>query len=164
MLDFTPLDGKDAVAVNEMSHLATDIVREHFDPLIGKAQNDYMLARFQTPQAIEEQTAHGSRYYFVRENGQDADFVAFYPRDGKMYLSKFYLKKEMRGKGYAHEMLSFVLDETKKAGLPAVFLNVNRYNDACRAYEALGFTVARYEVNDIGNGFVMDDAVYEYTL
>ena len=57
MLDFTPLDGKDAVAVNEMSHLATDIVREHFDPLIGKAQNDYMLARFQTPQAIEEQTA-----------------------------------------------------------------------------------------------------------
>lgn len=81
-----------------------------------------------------------------------------------MYLSKFYLKKEMRGKGYAHEMLSFVLDETKKAGLPAVFLNVNRYNDACRAYEALGFTVARYEVNDIGNGFVMDDAVYEYTL
>lgn len=125
MLDFTPLDGKDAVAVNEMSHLATDI---------------------------------------VRENGQDAGFVAFYPRDGKMYLSKFYLKKEMRGKGYAHEMLSFVLDETKKAGLPAVFLNVNRYNDACRAYEALGFTVARYEVNDIGNGFVMDDAVYEYTL
>ena len=114
MLDFTPLDGKDAVAVNEMSHLATDIVREHFDPLIGKAQNDYMLARFQTPQAIAEQTAHGSRYYFVRENGQDAGFVAFYPRDGKMYLSKFYLKKEMRGKGYAHEMLSFVLDETKK--------------------------------------------------
>lgn len=94
MLDFTPLDGKDAVAVNEMSHLATDIVREHFDPLIGKAQNDYMLARFQTPQAIAEQTAHGSRYYFVRENGQDAGFVAFYPRDGKMYLSKFYLKKE----------------------------------------------------------------------
>ena len=48
--------------------------------------------------------------------------------------------------------------------MPAVFLNVNRYNDACRVYEALGFTVARYEVNDIGNGFVMDDAVYEYTL
>lgn len=70
MLDFTPLDGKDAVAVNEMSHLATDIVREHFDPLIGKAQNDYMLARFQTPQAIAEQTAHGSRYYFVRKTGR----------------------------------------------------------------------------------------------
>ena len=29
--------------IKEMSKMATEIVREHFDPIIGKAQNDYMI-------------------------------------------------------------------------------------------------------------------------
>ncbi len=123
-----------------------------------------MLARFQTPQAIAEQTAHGSRYYFVRENGQDAGFVAFYPRAGKMYLSKFYLKKEMRGKGYAHEMLRLCAGREKKRVCP-------RYSSMSTVTTTPAAPMKRWaspsramRVNDIGNGFVMDDAVYEYTL
>lgn len=77
-----------------------------------------------------------------------------------MYLSKFYLYKQERGKGYAHEMLSFIMDETKKAGLDGIELNVNKHNSACRAYDRLGFEIIRSEKNDIGNGFYMDDYVY----
>ena len=42
-----------------LSKLATDIVREHFDPIIGKAQNDYMLEKYQSISAISEQFKKG---------------------------------------------------------------------------------------------------------
>ena len=77
-----------------------------------------------------------------------------------MYLSKFYLYKQERGKGHAHEMLSFIMEETKKAGLDGIELNVNKHNSACRAYDSLGFLAIRPDTNDIGTAFYMGDNVY----
>jgi ribosomal protein S18 acetylase RimI-like enzyme len=158
-MNFVALDKNDAEKVCEMSKMATEILREHYDPIIGIAQNDYMLKRFQSVESIEDQLAHGYRYYFVQTESQNAGFVAFYPKNDVMYLSKFYLYKNMRGKGFARQMLSFVVEEAKKLGLNAVELNVNKHNPACQAYEKLGFRIIRSEKNDIGNGFFMDDYV-----
>jgi ribosomal protein S18 acetylase RimI-like enzyme len=163
-MNFIALDQNDAEKICEMSKMATEIIREHFDPIIGKSQNDYMLKRFQSVDAITNQLVQGYRYYFVQEENQNIGFVAFYPKKDAMYLSKFYLYKNIRGKGFAHEMLSFVVEETKKAGLSAIELNVNKYNSACQAYEKLGFKIIRSEKNDIGNGFFMDDYVYRLEL
>ena len=163
-MNFVALNQSDTDKICEMSKMATEIIREHFDPIIGKSQNDYMLKRFQSVEAIANQLAQGYRYYFVQENSQNIGFIAFYPKNDAMYLSKFYLYKNMRGKGYAHQMLSFVIDETKKARLNAIELNVNRFNSACQAYEKLGFKIVRTEKNDIGNGFFMDDYVYRLDL
>ena len=159
-MNFVLLNPNDAGKICEMSKMATEIVREHFDPIIGEKQNDYMLKRFQSVDAITNQLAQGYRYYFVQEENHCVGFVAFYPKNDVMYLSKFYLYKDMRGKGYARRMLLFVIEETKKAGLDVIELNVNRFNSACKAYEKLGFKVIRSEKNDIGNGFYMDDYVY----
>ena len=137
-MEFTELFKNDAAGISEMSAMATAIVREHFDPLIGKAQNDYMIALFQTEEAITKQLEHGYRYFFVRGGGRNVGFTAFYPRDGAMYISKFYLYKEERSKGYSRDMLEFVKDEAKKLGLCRIELNVNKQNSACKAYEALG--------------------------
>ena len=111
MLDFERVQAGETEKIEALSALATAIVREHFDPIIGRAQNDYMLAMFQTVPAITGQLEHGYRYYFVvEEDGARIGFVAFYPRGGELMLSKFYLKKEMRGRGYARRMLDFVLE------------------------------------------------------
>ena len=159
-LEFVPLDGNDAAAVREMSALATGIVREHYDPIIGKAQNDYMIARFQTLEAVAEQLARGFAYRFVRADGANVGFLAYYPRGEAMYLSKFYLRKEARGRGYARRMLAFVAAEARKAGLRAVELNVNKNNPSRFIYEKLGLRKIRDEKIDIGGGFFMDDFVY----
>lgn len=159
-MEFTELFKDDKAGISEMSSMAAAIVREHFDPLIGKAQNDYMISLFQTEEAIAEQLENGYRYFFVRNGGRNAGFTAFYPRNRAMYISKFYLYKEERGKGYAHNMLEFVKEEARKLGLGSIELNVNKHNSACKAYEALGFSIIRSEKNDIGNGFFMDDYVY----
>lgn len=150
----------DKEEINEMSKMATAIVRDYYDPIIGKDQNDYMLKMFQTPEAITEQLEHGYRYYFVRENGKNLGFVAFYPRENALYLSKLYLYKDERGKGYAREILEFLKTQARELGFNRIELNVNRNNDTRFIYEKLGFTVAWEEKNDIGNGFYMDDYVY----
>ena len=161
---FIELQHDDTHDISTMSQMATSIVREHFDPLIGKEQNDYMLAMFQTETAIKKQLECGYRYFFVQENGRNIGFIAFYPKESVMYLSKFYLYKNERGKGYAHQMLNFVIDESIKIGLNAIELNVNKHNSACQAYNKLGFKIIRSEKNDIGNGFFMDDYVYRFEI
>ncbi|MBR3349587.1 MAG: GNAT family N-acetyltransferase [Solobacterium sp.] len=158
-MEFVKLIEEDEKAIASMSKMAVEIVREHFDPLIGKEQNDYMISLFQTPEAIGKQLKEGYRYYFVKEAGENIGFLAFYPKGENLYLSKFYLYRKERGKGYARKMLSFVEEECVKEGLKALELNVNRYNEAVQVYRKLGFDIVRQEKNDIGNGFFMDDYV-----
>lgn len=163
-----------------MSVLATRIVREHFDPIVGVEQNDYMIARFQTPEAIAAQIDEGYEYYFVLPpkavSGQSGEakpgrvrpigFVALQARDaGELYLSKFYLVKEERGKGYARSMMGLVEWRGRELGCDYVRLNVNRNNyQAILAYEHLGFQRTGERKTDIGGGYVMDDFIYERNL
>ncbi len=160
MLAFEQLVSDDKDGIVAMSRLATGIVREHYDPILGKAQNDYMLEKFQSADAIGHQLESGYQYYFVRSAGRDIGFLAFYPRGEALYLSKLYLLKEERGKGYSRLMVDFVVGKAREASLGSIELNVNKYNDAIRAYESLGFKRVRAEKNDIGSGYFMDDYVY----
>ena len=148
-----------------LSPLATSILREHFDPIIGKAQNDYMLKKYQSISAIKEQFQKGYLYYWVKYENKNIGFLGFYPVDNKLYLSKFYLLKEFRGKKISRKMLEFLINYAKDKGLKSIYLNVNKYNEvANKVYEHLGFNIIREEKNDIGNGFYMDDYVYEYEI
>lgn len=166
----------DEAGIREMGALSTAIVREHFDPIIGTAQNDYMIERFNTAEAVADQLRnHGYRYFFVNDPRASASalpqdrhvgFLAFYPREaGELYLSKFYLLASHRGQGLSHDMLAFVADAGRELGCNHITLNVNRNNfQAILAYEHLGFRKVREEKNDIGSGYFMDDIVYEYAL
>ena len=159
-MNFVKLTKGDINGIKEMSEMATAILREHYDPIIGKEQNDYMLKMFQSEEAVAEQLDHGYNYYFAKDEGQNAGFLAYYPREGALYLSKLYLYKNQRGKGFSRVMLEFLKEKAKELGLNRIELNVNRNNPSVQIYEKLGFTVAWTEKNDIGNGFYMDDYVY----
>lgn len=167
--------------VRRMSALATGIVREHFDPIIGPEQNDYMISRFQTPDAIAAQLNEGFEYYYVyppkgaqpaatadgqRDRVRPIGFVAVQAQDaGQLYLSKFYLSKEERGRGYARSMMGLVVSRARKLNCDHVTLHVNRNNyQAILAYEHLGFKRVGEVRTNIGSGYVMDDFVYELTL
>ena len=164
-MTFQKLSISDPDGVCEMSRVATSIVREYYDPLLGTVQNDYMLEKFQSVRAIKEQLEHGYQYYFLCDGGKTVGFCAFILREDCLYLSKLYLYASERGKGYARATLNFLIEEAKKAGKDAIELNVNKYNDhSIFVYEKLGFVRIRAEMNDIGSGFYMDDFVYRLAL
>ena len=163
-LNFTELFAGDKAGIERMSALASSIVKDYYDPIIGAAQNNYMIEKFQSAGSISNQLESGKRYFFVLENGADIGFMCFFPRNDAMYLSKLYLKKDARGKGYSRKMLEIISGEAKKLGLYAVELNVNKGNVSKDIYEKLGFRRIRAEKIDIGGGFYMDDYVYRLEL
>ena len=164
-MNYRRINVNDKGGIRELSNLASNIVKEHYDPILGSVQNDYMIRKFQSVPAITEQLEHGYHYYLVENiDGQQVGFLACYPRENEWYLSKFYLEKGQRGKGISRKMMQFVIDQAKENGYSSIVLNVNKQNDAILAYEKLGFTRIREEKNDIGNGFYMDDYVYQYNI
>ena len=75
------------------------------------------------------------------------------------------MEKEYRGKKIARKMLEFIVNYCKEKKLKSIYLNVNRNNDlAINVYEHLGFVKIREEKNDIGDGYFMDDFVFEYSI
>ena len=164
LLNFDKLKPGDNTKIAEMSKMATEILREHYDPILGKEQNDYMLELFQSKSAIAGQLESGYIYYFVKRKDENIGFLAYYPRGAALYLSKFYLYLSERRKGYSHIMLDFLKQQARSLGLKSIELNVNKHNDAILAYERLGFEIIRQEKNDIGHGYYMDDYVYSLSI
>ena len=159
MWKFEELHVSDESKINEMSQLATTIVKEYYDPILGRAHNDYMLEKFQSAPAIKEQLLNGYSYYFVKNGDKKIGFVAICNREHALFLSKFYLCKEERGKGFARPMLAFVSQKARERGYNVITLNVNRFNNTVEIYKKLGFKIIGEEKVDIGGGYYMDDYV-----
>lgn len=163
-LSFCVVSVQDAAAIRQTSQVATAILRDYYDPIISKRQNDYMLGLFQTEAAVKAQIEHGYCYELVQIERDVGGFLATFPRDGGLYISKFYLAEPYRQKGYGRRILAHICEQAKKQGLGYLELNVNKHNPTIAAYEAMGFVKVRAEKNAIGGGFYMDDYVYRLSL
>ena len=163
-MEFMKVDPKNEEIVSRLSTIAREIVKKYYDPLLGAEQNDYMIERFQSVPAIRGQLERGYRYYIVQDGFHAIGFLAFYPREDHLYLSKFYLSEGERGKGYGKKMLDFCKQNAKNDGFDAIELNVNKRNASAAIYERFGFKKIRSELNDIGHGYYMDDFVYRLQL
>jgi len=149
--------------VSLLAQLASGIWHEYFVSIISNEQIEYMVEKFQSFHAINDQIKHqGYEYYFMNVNGNNIGYLGMKEEEGKLFLSKFYIQKEHRGKGYASQAMEFLVELCKDRGLGMIWLTVNRYNDTTIAvYEKKGFRTVRTQVADIGNGFVMDDNIME---
>lgn len=156
---------KAANEIDVVVELANRIWNEYYTPIIGKEQVDYMLSKFQSREAMQKQIEEkGYRYFLSLYGGKHAGYFAIQPDDEKasMFLSKLYVVKEFRGRGIGRASVSHVEDICKNSGLDSIWLTVNKYNeDSIKAYKKLGFVIVEAVVQDIGNGFVMDDYIME---
>ncbi len=146
--------------IKRTSLLAREIWQEHYTPIIGSEQVEYMLQRFQSPQAINEQIQGGVLYYLVLSAEEDAGYLALEPDPGQgsAKLSKIYVRKDKRRCGLGRKTLEFAEMLCRDMGVKALWLTVNRHNHAAIAfYRQEGFTAAGTVVQDIGGGFIMDD-------
>lgn len=149
--------------IQAVSNLAGEIWREHYSKLIGKEQVEYMLTKYQSPEAIAEAIENDSyEYYLIKAGGRTVGYTGIRPGEGRLFLSKIYILASERGKSYGSAVLRLHEAICRERGLSSIWLTVNRGNDASvAAYRKNGFTVARTEISDIGNGFVMDDYIME---
>lgn len=146
-----------------IADLAAVIWTEHYTPIIGIEQVSYMLNKFQTAVAIEDQINEGVSYYLIIHKGKNAGYFSIFKKNESLFLSKFYVLKELRGQGIGKKALAFIRNEATSRGCTTISLTVNKNNsDAIGAYEKIGFAKIDAVVTPIGNNFVMDDYVMEY--
>ena len=146
--------------------LAHEIWYEYYVPLIGRAQVDYMVSKFQSSGAMAGQMREGYEYYLAERDGRPIGYCAVQPQpaESSLFLSKLYLLRDARGAGTGRVCMEFIEQLARRRGLNLLWLTVNKGNPAVKAYERLGFRIAADLVMDIGGGFVMDDYRMEKSL
>lgn len=165
MFDWTKIESDEQI--KELAALAKEIWNEYSIRFINQDQIDYMLEKFQSEQAMKNQIKFQRyRYYFLEEDGENFGYFALQPQNDNLFLSKIYIKDKFRGKGYAKKAFTnAIVPIAKELELPKITLTVNKYNlPSIMVYERLGFDRIKSQETDIGNGYIMDDYVYEYTI
>src|SRR5262245_2677549 len=117
--------------IAEVARMAAEIWREYYVSVIALEQIEYMIGKFQSISAISDQIHHqGYEYYFITHDGVKVGYMSVRQDQGKLFLSKLYLGKEHRGRGYASQALAFLEQICKERNLHHIWLTVNRHNEA----------------------------------
>ena len=135
--------------------------------ILSQEQLEYMLSMFYSKEALAAQLEKGHVFYLVQNNS--GDYLGFVSYElncepDKTKIHKIYVLPETQGLGLGKLLFEKVKGEALKANQQAIFLNVNKYNQAKFFYEKLGFIIVKEEVIDIGRNYVMDDYVMELAL
>lgn len=173
---FEPVETQEELEL--LAELSDEIWHEYWPTIIGPEQTDYMVAKFQSLDAIKAGIAEqGYRYWLVCDSEAScADSVAMRAQRGvvgytggyteadtnRFFISKIYLLSTQRGKGLCSKTIAFYEQLCRDEKLHAMYLTVNKHNElGIRAYKGKGFETIDAVETDIGNGFVMDDYIME---
>jgi GNAT superfamily N-acetyltransferase len=152
-----------AAQVAEVARMAHEVWNEYYVPIIGQAQVDYMVAKFQTAEAMQAQIDAGYEYFQVQQGeigqGETIGYAAIRhdTSDARLFISKLYVLAAHRKSGAGRKCLELIERMARERGATHLWLTVNKGNPSVRAYEHLGFRIAEAMVMDIGGGYVMDD-------
>lgn len=144
-----------------VARLAKEIWMDHYSPVVGKEQAEYMLEKFQSAYAITRQMQSENHVYFLIEHeGRPSGYFAVHPRQEDLFVSKFYVKRHLHDNGRGRSAIHFTEQLACKMGKSTVTLTVHKHHsDSIAAYSRYGFRIVDAIENDIGNGFVMKNYI-----
>ena len=138
-----------------------------YGEILSKAQLDYMIDKFYNETALRELIQKGHVFYLAQDDNDNyVGFVSYEinSEPSKTKIHKIYVLPETQGTGLGRQFFELVKEKAIENQQNAIFLNVNKYNNAMHFYTKLGFAKVKDEVIDIGNGYVMDDYVMEVDI
>ncbi|MFN4028348.1 MAG: GNAT family N-acetyltransferase [Flavobacterium sp.] len=148
--------------------IAFEVWPKTYGAILSKEQLDYMLGKMYSVAALQEQVNQKKHHFIlVQDHGATVGFASYEHNandSGKTKIHKIYILSSQQGKGTGKTLIDYIQEKAHVYGDKALFLNVNKYNSAVQFYQKIGFEIAKDEVIDIGNGFVMDDYVMEKQL
>lgn len=148
-----------ATQVADIARMAREVWNEFYVPLIGQAQVDYMVAKFQSAEAMQSQIDSGYEYFHIQQSGGNVGYTAIRhdAADARVFISKLYVLAAHRRSGAGRHTLALIECMARERRATRLWLTVNKGNPSVQAYERLGFRIVEALVMDIGHGYVMDD-------
>lgn len=142
-----------------IGRLAQVIWHEHYTPIIGKGQVDFMLNKLYSPQALEIQLEDGQLFYIIQRDGIPFGFISISEKStDELFLNKFYILSSEQGKGLGAQVFLKLMATYPK--IKIMRLQVNRSNfKSINFYFKLGFIIEEVADFDIGDGYFMNDFI-----
>ena len=152
--------------IAELANFASEIFREYFSQLHTPDKVEYLCKYLLSTEVLIKAIAdEGYEYYFVDHDGEHVGFIGVCPHEDHLFLSKLYLKKEARGRGWGREEFEFVKDLARYYGLDTIRLTCARDNVASLdRYDHMGFKKVGKVDSDVGDGLQMKDYILEYNF
>lgn len=146
--------------------LAREIWNECYKDLLAQDQIDYMIDMMYNTEKVNEGIEAGDIWEILKIDNVPSGYLHYkLDENNTVFLSKIYLKESNQTKGIGQLMLNRVVDFAKEKGAKAVHLTVNKHNaKAIRFYEKNGFKNMESKTFDIGNGYIMDDYIYQKSI
>lgn len=163
MTTFIPINQND---FQQLYKLASEIWNDNYKGIISQEQIDYMLNMMYNSERLQHDLDEEYQWEFISYNNNHIGYLAYVIKnDNRVFLSKVYLKTSVQGLGLGKLALNRVKEYAKNNNCEAVYLTVNKGNiKGVRAYKKSGFTIIAEEITDIGNGYVMDDYIFEHSI
>ena len=151
-----------------IKRLADYLWPKAFASILSAEQIGYMMEMMYSHDSLEKQMEQGHQYAIVREDDVDIGYVSYeisHNKSDRTKIHKLYISPEYQRHGIGKLMVDYVAQKGIEAENNALFLNVNKYNNgAIDFYKKHRFILIKEEQIDIGNGFIMDDFVFELAL
>lgn len=140
-----------------------------FNYILSPEQIKYMMNWMYSSKSLAEQMEQKNhRFFLALKNGKAVGYMSIEHNceaSRKTKIHKIYILPEIQKMGIGQHLIAFASCEARKQNDRTIYLNVNKFNESAIAfYKRLGFALSKAEVIDIGNGFVMDDFVFELVL
>ena len=145
--------------LNIIADLAKVIWNDHYVPIIGQTQVDYMLANiYNLDSLIEQLNVKKHEFYLIEKENKNIGFLSVSSLNKEDYfLHKFYINTSDSNGGVGTHVLNLMIQLLNPKSLT---LTVNRQNfKSINFYFKNGFKIESIEDFDIGNGFQMNDFV-----
>lgn len=92
-------------------------------------------------------------------------YIGLSQKETYLFLPKLYIVNKYRHKGIETKSFDFIKQFALKHNYNKIWLPVNKQNkNTINAYNKWRFKTIDSVVMDIGNGFVMDDYIMEYSI
>ena len=165
MIEIVVANKQDIPAIKK---LAKHLWPVAFASILSAQQIDYMMEMMYSRASLENQMDEGHQYAIARKNNVDVGYVSYeidHNKTEQTKIHKLYISPHYQRHGIGKAMVDFVSQQAMQANNNAIFVNVNKYNtQAISFYNKHHFVLVKKEEIDIGNGFIMDDYVFELAL
>jgi diamine N-acetyltransferase len=139
-----------------------------YSDILSTDQLAYMFTMMYSIKALREQTQLNNHHFILAKEGEDYLGFASYEFEcgsqRKTKIHKLYILPLVQGRGVGRFLMEYIESQAQCIGDEAVFLNVNRNNNAVHFYKKVGYAVVKEEDIAIGNGYLMEDYVMEKRL
>jgi len=145
--------------IPEIRRMAFEIWPIVYKDIITAQQIEYMLDTRYSFDSLQEQMEAGQQFFLAEDDNTYHGYAGIAPtEDEKVFkLEKLYVKPLMHKSGIGKLLLSATEQYALSEGANALYLQVNRQNNAVGFYKKMGFIIDKEMDVAIGGGFYMND-------